>query len=90
MRDGVIAKSKVVFQAVISAALLGCSSPKLIDDESASLKALKVEFLTPPNSSRPRTWFHVMSGNMTKAGITKDLESIESVGIGRILPYWRH
>jgi hypothetical protein len=46
---------------------------------------LEQNFKSPPASARPRTWFHAMSGNMTKAGLTKDLEAIERVGIGGIL-----
>ena len=63
--------------------LVGCSPN--IAPKTSSLESLEAEFLNPPNSSRPRTWFHVMSGNMTKQGIARDLESIKSVGIGGIL-----
>ncbi|WP_371397563.1 glycosyl hydrolase [Fretibacter rubidus] len=52
---------------------------------SESFNKLRAEFVNPPNSSLPRTWFHAMSGNMSKAGITKDLESIKAVGIGGVL-----
>ncbi|KJF43523.1 glycosyl hydrolase [Draconibacterium sediminis] len=43
------------------------------------------EFKNPSDEYKPRTWFHAMSGNMSKAGLTKDLEAIEKVGIGGIL-----
>jgi len=69
-------------------ALVGCSSDVEIETNTLnldSLVSLQTEFLNPPNSSKPRTWFHSMSGNMSKAGITKDLESIKSVGIGGVL-----
>ena len=39
-------------------------------------------FLEPPASARPHTWWHWMSGNITKEGITADLESMARVGIG--------
>jgi hypothetical protein len=42
-------------------------------------------FKNPPEEFKPRTWFHAMSGNMSKEGLTKDLEAIEKVGIGGIL-----
>ncbi|HCO84633.1 MAG TPA: hypothetical protein DIT95_14020, partial [Arenibacter sp.] len=32
------------------------------------------EFKSPPNSAKPRVWWHWMNGNITKAGIKKDLE----------------
>lgn len=46
---------------------------------------LKVEFQNPPHSSKPLTWLHAMSGNMSAAGITKDLEAISDAGIGGTL-----
>ena len=38
-------------------------------------------FLSPPDSARPRTWWHLTGGNVTKEGITKDLEWMKRVGI---------
>ena len=42
-------------------------------------------FKNPPKETRPRTWMHAMSGNMSKAGLTKDLEAMAEVGIGGLL-----
>jgi hypothetical protein len=39
-------------------------------------------FRNPPDSARPRTWWHWTMGNVTKEGITKDLEWMKRVGIG--------
>ncbi len=44
--------------------------------------ALQKGFQTPPNAARPRVWWHWMNGNITKDGITKDLEWMKRVGIG--------
>ena len=38
-------------------------------------------FKAPPNSAKPHTWFHMMNGNVTKAGITRDFEELAKVGI---------
>ncbi|MCF2948875.1 glycoside hydrolase [Paraglaciecola aquimarina] len=46
---------------------------------------LKAELQNPPHSSKPLTWLHAMSGNMSAAGITKDLEAISDAGIGGTL-----
>ncbi len=43
---------------------------------------LEQGFRQPPDSAKPRTWWHWTSGNVTKDGITKDLEWMERVGIG--------
>jgi len=41
----------------------------------------KSEFLNPPTSSKVHTWWHWMGGNITKDGITKDLEAMKGHGI---------
>ncbi len=42
----------------------------------------KIQFQTPPNSAKPRVWWHWMNGNISKEGIQKDLEWMSRVGIG--------
>jgi hypothetical protein len=39
-------------------------------------------FQSPPASAKPHTWWHWMNGNITKEGITADLEAMARVGIG--------
>lgn len=39
-------------------------------------------FRNPPASARPHTWWHWMNGNVTKEGLTADLEAMKQVGIG--------
>ena len=43
---------------------------------------LEKGFVTPPDSAKPHTWWHWMNGNVTKEGITADLEAMARVGIG--------
>ena len=38
-------------------------------------------FVLPPASAHPQTWWHWMNGNITKEGITADLEAMHRVGI---------
>ncbi|WP_408591450.1 glycosyl hydrolase [Novosphingobium sp.] len=49
---------------------------------TAKPEALEQQFLDPPNSARPRVWWHWMNGNVTKDGIAKDLAWMKRVGIG--------
>ncbi|HMS71357.1 MAG TPA: glycosyl hydrolase, partial [Saprospiraceae bacterium] len=42
-------------------------------------------FKNPDDDYKPATWMHGMSGNMSKVGMTKDLEAIKKVGIGKVL-----
>jgi len=39
-------------------------------------------FVSPPNSAKPRVWWHWMNGNITKDGIQKDLSWMKQAGIG--------
>ncbi|GAB3956340.1 glycosyl hydrolase [Spirosoma harenae] len=43
---------------------------------------LQKGFQETPNSAKPRVWWHWMNGNITKEGITNDLEWMKRVGIG--------
>jgi hypothetical protein len=43
---------------------------------------LEQGFRNPPDSAKPRVWWHWTAGNVTKEGITKDLEWMKRVGIG--------
>lgn len=47
-----------------------------------SSPSLEDGFKTPPNSAKPRVWWHWMNGNITKEGIKLDLEWMNRVGIG--------
>lgn len=44
--------------------------------------ALAEGFADPPAESRPRTWWHWMDNNISRAGITKDLEAMKRAGLG--------
>src|SRR6266581_7039645 len=48
----------------------------------AAEDALERGFKDPPESARPRVWWHWMNGNITKEGIKLDLEWMHRVGIG--------
>ena len=43
---------------------------------------LSAGFENPPDAAKSRVWWHWMNGNVSKAGITADLESMASAGIG--------
>lgn len=50
----------------------------------AAADPLSDGFADPPSSAHPRTWWHWMNGNVTKDGITKDLEWMKRVGLGGV------
>ena len=43
---------------------------------------LQKGFVSPPNTAKPRVWWHWMNGNITKDGIRKDLMWMYRTGIG--------
>jgi hypothetical protein len=45
---------------------------------------LDTGFQQPPASAKPQTWWHWMNGNITKEGITADLEAMSRVGLGGV------
>ena len=63
---------------LIALALSLCSAPLLADDLSA-------QFARPPASARPWVYWFWNNGNVTKAGITADLEAMQRAGIGGVI-----
>jgi hypothetical protein len=44
--------------------------------------SLRAGFANPPESARPRVWWHWMNGNITQEGIRLDLEWMHQAGLG--------
>ncbi len=61
-------------------ALVTCVAASTFAQNSSP--ALEDGFKAPPNSAKPRVWWHWMNGNITKEGIKLDLEWMNRVGIG--------
>ncbi len=49
---------------------------------SAQAETLETRFTHPPETTRPRCYWYWMDGQITKEGITRDLEAMKRVGIG--------
>lgn len=64
-------------------ALAACLvSPAPAQQSSAAANdPLAQGFLSPPEAARPRVWWHWMNGNITKEGITQDIDWMHRVGI---------
>lgn len=69
-----------LYSVALCLIMLACTTTPEVD------KQLDEEFFkNPPHEAKPKTWMHAMSGNMSHEGLTKDLESMASVGIGGLL-----
>lgn len=67
---------------LILAIIFGAFATTLPAHAQSPADALEQGFQNPPDSAKPRTWWHWTGGNVTKEGITKDLEWMKRVGIG--------
>src|SRR5215510_1308597 len=71
-------KSLAVIIAIVIPGLLILGAKVEAQNGSSSLEQ---GFRQPPDSARPRTWWHWTRSNVTKEGITKDLEWMKRAGI---------
>jgi hypothetical protein len=62
----------------IAVLLASCSHPENNDK-------IKDGFLNPPDSARPGVYWYFMDGNLSREGMTADLESMKKAGIGYAL-----
>jgi hypothetical protein len=82
-----IKKTYLIFiVSILSLVQLGCLSADSFAAEEEKTKFNRPDFLerdfrNPPDSAKPRTWWHWTGGNITKEGITKDLEWMKRIGI---------
>lgn len=68
--------SELLFSAFTS------SQDTLETDLKITMKNLREGFQNPPESAKPRVWWHWMNGNISKEGIKADLEWMKRIGIG--------
>ncbi|HZZ19941.1 MAG TPA: glycosyl hydrolase [Opitutaceae bacterium] len=62
-------------------AATACLNPANAAEQSVP-DPLAQGFATPPDSAKPRVWWHWMNGNITKEGIKLDLEWMHRIGLG--------
>ncbi len=70
----------LIFTVVLllsGAVIEGCQGPS-----AKTSVDLEAGFINPPESAKPRVWWHWMNGNVTKEGIRADLQWMKRSGIG--------
>ena len=75
VRTGVGRGCRIAVLALFLTGLTFAESPK---DE------LLEGFSAPPESAKPRVWWHWVNGNVTETGIGLDLAWLERIGIGGV------
>lgn len=58
------------------------ADPVQAQSAPASSEEALAAFSNPPNSARPRVWWHWMNGNITREGIAADIDWMSRVGLG--------
>ncbi len=69
--------SPATFVFVLALTMLSCTAQP--DDQ------LKEAFKNPPDTSKPGVYWYFMDGNLSREGMTKDLESMKEVGISNLI-----
>ena len=46
---------------------------------------LQKDFVSPPDSARPGVYWYFMDGNLSREGMTRDLEAMKAAGLGHVL-----
>jgi hypothetical protein len=76
-----LAKERDSMRRIVLAALVVLSLAKA----ACAAEDLAQGFAQPPQSARPWVYWFPLSGNLSKEGITADLEALQRVGIGGVL-----
>lgn len=72
----------VVRKGFLAVAVATCSMLPLLFGDAPELSSLAAGFQSPPDTAKPYTWWHWLHGNVTRDGITCDLEAMKGVGLG--------
>ena len=51
----------------------------------AGADSLVAGFMNPPDSARPGVYWYFMDGNLSREGMTGDLEAMKAAGLGHVL-----
>jgi hypothetical protein len=73
-----------VFASIVVLGLAFAAQPAAAQP---TINTVEQSFSSPPNSAKPHTWWHWMNGNVTREGITRDLEEMQRVGLGGFMAF---
>ena len=78
----IVMNRNIFVTLAILAAFVSCTESSVRQPSASASRALEEGFLSPPDDARPRVWWHWMNGNVTREGITADLEAMAEIGLG--------
>ena len=86
IKQAAVVSSGLAVARSLLAANLGKTLSRLANDHSAGVAdagdALSQGFQAPPSTAKPQVWWHWLDRNVTKEGITADLEALHRIGLG--------
>lgn len=69
--------NRTCFRHVVAIVVFGITTAALAMGDT-----LESGFLNPPEQARPFTYYFWMDGNLTKEGLTKNVQAMKEVGLG--------
>jgi hypothetical protein len=79
-------KKQTLLMFVVAFLFCACStSNRISKNNMPEPDSLTKGFISPPDSARPGVYWYFMDGNMSKEGMTRDLESMKKAGIGNLI-----
>ena len=79
-------KKVLIYLICFVSILVSCQNENTSSNSEKEIN-LEAGFQNPPQTSKPRTWYHINSGNASKEGFIKDLKAIKEAGIGGVLVF---
>lgn len=76
-------KRAVISFYLVLFVLGGCSVEEQADLPTEGMEGIEADFLNPPAETRPGCYWYWINDNVSKEGISKDLEAMARIGIGR-------
>jgi len=74
-----------LLSTILALLMSGCDMGKHGQGDPVTPELLAQGFLNPPDSVKPWVYWYWISDNISKEGITKDLEAMAGIGIGEAL-----
>lgn len=76
--------SRLFQAALLAGTIIGATAASAQDAPPPPVDPMLSGFQQPPESARPRVWWHWLSGNVAKQGITLDLEWMKRIGVAGV------
>ena len=82
---GILRRLSHVLHGLLLVVLLPATGSNAAPRKTGGMEALGAAFAQPPAAFRPWVYWMWLNGNVTRNGITADLEAMQRVGIGGVL-----